>query len=124
MFDKINALAASPVSIGIMMLLMNVGSRFVVHEFSADEREYSQNILFRRIVVFAVCFVGTRDLVASIMLTAAFVVLAGGLFRGKGPFSREGMENPASSDKGVRDAAGLLNVDAPAYDKKIEPMFS
>ena len=123
MLDKINALAASPVSIGIMMLLMNVGSRFVVHEFSADDREYSQNIMFRRIVVFAVCFVGTRDLVASIMLTAAFVVLAGGLFRGKGPFSREGMTNPGPSDKPLRDAAGLLNVDAPAYDKEIKPMF-
>jgi hypothetical protein len=106
-----------------MILLMNVGSRFVVHEFSADDKEYSQNILFRRIVVFAVCFVGTRDLIASIMLTAAFVVLAGGLFRGKGPFSREGMENPAPSDKPLRDAAGLMNVDSPAYDKKIEPMF-
>lgn len=124
MFDKINALATSPVSIGIMILLTNIGSRFVVHEFSDDDREYSQNILFRRLVVFAVCFVGTRDLVVSIILTAAFVVLAGGLFRGKGPFSREGMENKGPSDKTVRDAAGLLNVDAPAYDKEAKPMFT
>lgn len=123
MIDKINSLATSPVSIGIMILLTNVGSRFVVHEFSDDDREYSQNILFRRLVVFAVCFVGTRDLVASIILTAAFVVLAGGLFRGKGPFSREGMTNPPS-DKPLRDAAGLLNVDAPAYDKEVKPMFT
>jgi hypothetical protein len=123
MIDKINSLATSPISIGIMILLTNVGSRFVVHEFSDDDREYSQNILFRRLVVFAVCFVGTRDLVVSIILTAAFVVLAGGLFRGKGPFSREGMENPKKSDKPLRDAAGLLNVDAPAYDKEIKPMF-
>lgn len=123
MFDKINSLATSPVSIGIMILLTNVGSRFVVHEFSDDDREYSQNILFRRLVVFAVCFVGTRDLVVSIILTAAFVVLAGGLFRGKGPFSREGMANPGASDKPLRDAAGLLNVDSPAYDEKVNPMF-
>lgn len=123
MIDKINSLATSPISIGIMILLTNVGSRFVVHEFSDDDREYSQNILFRRLVIFAVCFVGTRDLVVSIILTAAFVVLAGGLFRGKGPFSREGMENPKKSDKPLRDAAGLLNVDAPAYDKEIKHMF-
>jgi hypothetical protein len=28
-----------------------------------------------------------------LILTAAFVILSAGLFRGKGPFSREGMTN-------------------------------
>lgn len=99
---------------------MNVGSRFIVHEFSEDEKEYSQNILFRRLVVFAACFMGTRDLLVSIILTAAFVILAGGVFRGKGPFSREGMENP---DKQLRKSAHLKDVDEPAYDKETKPMF-
>jgi hypothetical protein len=76
---------------GIMLLLLNVGSRFIAHELSDDDTEYSQNIFLRRLAVFAVCFVGTKDLITSIILTAGFVILAGGLFRGKGPFSREGM---------------------------------
>jgi hypothetical protein len=79
---------------GIMMLLLNVGSRYIVDEFSTDEKEYSQNILLRRICIFAVCFVGTKDVVTSLVLTAAFVILATGLFRGK-PQSREGMKNMA-----------------------------
>ncbi len=103
------------------MILMNIGSRFIAHEFSADDNEYSQNILIRRLTVFAVCFVGTRDVVTSVLLTAAFVVIAGGLFRGKGPFSREGMENP---DLAMRAAAGLAgNMDHPAYSKEDKPMF-
>ena len=75
---------------GIMMLLLNVGSRYIVHEFSTDEKEYSENILLRRICIFAVCFVGTKDVVTSLILTACFVILATGLFRGK-EGSKEGM---------------------------------
>lgn len=80
---------------GIMMLLLNVGSRYIIHEFSTDEKEYSENILLRRICIFAVCFVGTKDIITSLILTAGFVILATGLFRGKGEQSREGMSNMA-----------------------------
>jgi len=78
---------------GIMLILLNVGSRFITHELSHNDAEYSQNLILRRLAIFAVCFVGTKDMVTSIILTAAFVVLSAGLFRGKGPFSREGMSN-------------------------------
>jgi hypothetical protein len=79
---------------GMMMLLLNVGSRYIVDEFSTDEKEYSNNILLRRICIFAVCFVGTKDVVTSLILTAAFVILASGIFQGK-PQSREGMSTLA-----------------------------
>jgi hypothetical protein len=121
MIAYINKIGNSPFLIGMMMILMNVGSRFIAHEFSDDDNEYSQNILIRRLTIFAVCFVGTRDVVTSVLLTAAFVVIAGGLFRGKGPFSREGMSN---SDSVLRASAGLVsNIDHPAYNKEDKPMF-
>ena len=121
MIEQLNAIGTSPFFIGVMMLLLNVGSRFITHELSSDDKEYSQNILLRRLTIFAVCFVGTRDIVTSILLTAAFVVVAGGLFRGKGPFSREGMENP---DLAMRAAAGLAgNVDQPGYNKDEKLLF-
>lgn len=121
MLDQINSMANSPFFIGMMMLLLNVGSRFITHELSDDDEEYSKNILLRRMAIFAACFVGTRDLVTSVLLTAAFVVIAGGLFRGKGPFSREGMTNP---DLAMRAAAGLSgHADQPAYNKEEKPLF-
>ena len=121
MLQRINALASSPFAIGIMILLTNVASRYIVHEFSSNDEEYGQNILLRRIAVFAVCFIGTRDLVVSLLLTAGFVVLAGGLFRGKSEFAREGMANP---EEEMRKKAGLGHVDSPAYDKDQKPMFA
>jgi len=121
MIERINEIGTSPFFIGVMMLLLNVGSRFITHELSHDDKEYSQNILLRRLSIFAACFVGTRDIVTSILLTAGFVIIAGGIFRGKGPFSREGMQNP---DLAMRAAAGLSgNVDQPGYDNKETPMF-
>ena len=121
MLKHINAIASSPFTIGIMILLTNVASRYIVHEFSTNDEEYGQNILLRRIAVFAVCFVGTRDLVVSLLLTAGFVVLAGGLFRGSSVYAREGMDN--SSDRTLREKAGLKGCDQPAYDTKTEPLF-
>lgn len=103
------------------MLLLNIGSRFITHEFSEDDKEYSQNILLRRAAIFAVCFIGTRDVIVSIILTAAFVILASGFLRGKSAFAREGMDNP---DLAMRAAAGLSGqIDAPAYDTTVNPMF-
>jgi hypothetical protein len=121
MLSQIHAAASSPFVIGIMILLTNVASRYIVHEFSSNDEEYSQNILLRRLAVFAVCFVGTRDLVVSLLLTAGFVVLAGGLFRGTSVFAREGMHN--SPDRALREKAGLKGCDQPAYDTKAEPLF-
>jgi hypothetical protein len=120
--DHINAVASSPFTIGIMILLTNVASRYIVHEFSSNDEEYGQNILLRRLAIFAVCFVGTRDLLVSVLLTAGFVILAGGLFRGSSVYSREGMHN--SPDRNLRSKAGLRPCDQPAYDNKEPSMFN
>ena len=79
--------------IGIMMLILNIGSRHIVHEFSDDDEEYRQNIVLRRIAIFAACFVGTRDIIVSLILTAAFVVLSTGMYHAKSIYAREGMTN-------------------------------
>ena len=79
--------------IGIMMLVLNVGSRYIVHEFSDDDEEYKQNIILRRVAIFAACFVGTRDLFVSLVLTAVFVVISTGMYHTKSVYAREGMSN-------------------------------
>lgn len=63
------------------MMLMNVGSRYIVDEFSPKEEEYHRNIFMRRVAIFAVCYMGTRDFVHALLLTGGFVVLAMGISR-------------------------------------------
>jgi hypothetical protein len=67
--------------LGVMMMLMNVGSRYIIDEFSTKEEEYDRNIFIRRVAIFAVCYMATRDLVHALLLTAGFVVLAMGISR-------------------------------------------
>ena len=112
MLDPVfQALNTSTFFIGIMMLLLNIGSRYIVHEFSDNDEEYAQNIILRRLTVFAVCFVGTHDIVSSLVLTAAFVVLSAGIFRGKSVYSREGMSTMAQNGAAVALAGSNSDID-------------
>ena len=113
--EYVQYIESSPMFAGIMMLLLNIGSRYITHEYSDNDEEYMQNIFLRRLAIFAVCFIGTRSIITSILLTAAFVIISAGIFRGKSLYAREGMKN--NPDLGMRAAAGLAGtVDAPAYD--------
>ena len=88
----VNDIFNSPMSIGIMTLVLNIGSRYITHEFSDNDEEYRNNIIFRRIVIFILCYMATKDIVISILLTAGYVILASGLFRGS-LMAKEGMTN-------------------------------
>jgi hypothetical protein len=95
--------------IGIMMLVLNIGSRYIVHEFSDDDEEYRQNIVLRRVAIFAACFVGTRDLFVSLVLTAVFVVISTGMYHTKSVYAREGMSNEELLVRGT--AVAVAGID-------------
>jgi hypothetical protein len=107
------ALNSNKFFLGVMLILINIGSRHLVDEFSADPAEYSRNLVLRRLAVFAVCFVGTHDLVVSILLTAGFIIIATGVSLR----SREGMKN-----KKV-DAVDS-KADQPPYDAQAPLLFT
>jgi hypothetical protein len=58
------------------MLLLNVGSRYVELGFSKTQEQALRNGLGREIFIMAVVFMGTRDIIISILMTAAFIVLS------------------------------------------------
>ena len=95
--------------LGVMMIVLNIGSRHLVDEISTDEDEYRRNIVLRRIAIFAVCFVGTKDIATSVLLTAGFIIIASGVSRR----SREGMKNKA-----------IPEAENPGYDKSAPPLFT
>lgn len=97
-----------------MLIVLNIGSRHLVDELSTNPDEYNRNLVLRRIAVFAVCFVGTRDIVVSLLLTAGFIIIA----QGVSSRSREGMENKKKIEESEK------KVDQPAMDESIPPMFT
>ena len=62
--------------LGVTMLLLNVGSRYVELGFSKTQEQALRNGLGREIFILAVIFMGTRDIVISILMTAAFIILS------------------------------------------------
>lgn len=112
--DVLGALNDNKFFVGIMLLVLNLGSRHLVDEFSTNPEEYSRNLVLRRLAIFAVCFVGTRDIFVSIVLTAAFIIISTGVSLK----NREGMEN----SKPV-DAAGS-KADSPPFDTAAPLLFT
>jgi hypothetical protein len=111
-----DALNDSKFFLGIMLLTLNIGSRHLVDEFSANPEDYNRNLVLRRFAVFAVCFVGTRDVITSILLTAAFIIISTGVSMK----NREGMAN----QKSRMVEPGGSRADHPAYDTRTPPLFS
>jgi hypothetical protein len=109
MLDVLNN---SKLFLGTMLILLNLGGKYLVDELSTSEEEYSRNLVLRRIAVFAVCFVGTRDVITSLILTAAFIIIASGVSKNR----PEGMRNKEEKKK-------PMEADNPGYDTSAPLLF-
>ena len=65
---------------GIVMILLNIGSKFIMVEFSKSTQEYMKYTVCKQILVFAMAWMGTRDIYTSLGLTAIFTILSEYLF--------------------------------------------
>jgi hypothetical protein len=65
---------------GIVMILLNVGSKFITIQFSKSTEEYMKYSISKQILVFAMAWMGTRDIYAALGLTAVFTILSDHLF--------------------------------------------
>ena len=70
----------NPYFIGIMMLLLNLGGRFLSLEITKDQEKFLSRPEVRRFFLFAVLFVATRNLVVALGLTVIVVIMLGYLF--------------------------------------------
>jgi hypothetical protein len=65
---------------GVVMILLNVGSKFISIQFSKSTEEYMKFSLSKQLLVFAMAWMGTRDIYAALGLTAVFTILSEHLF--------------------------------------------
>ena len=78
--DHIMYLNNSKFFAGIVMILLNIGSKFISVNFSKSTEEYLKYSLSKQILVFAMVWMATRDIYTSLVLTAVFVILSEHLF--------------------------------------------
>jgi hypothetical protein len=65
---------------GVIMILLNVGAKFITIQFSKSTEEYLKNTVSKQLLVFAMAWMGTRDVYAALGLTAVFTILSDYLF--------------------------------------------
>lgn len=70
----------NPYFIGVMMLLLNLGGRFLSLEISKEQEKFLSQPIVRRFFLFAVLFVATRNIVIAAALAFIVIIILGYLF--------------------------------------------
>ena len=72
--------------IGIAMILLNIGSKYVDFKFTKSQEQMLRNGIAREILIFTIVFMGTRDILYAILLTSAFIILSEYVFNEKSQY--------------------------------------
>jgi uncharacterized membrane protein (DUF485 family) len=72
---------------GVTMLLLNIGSRYVLSDLGMYHEKILKHELFKKLIVFSMFFVATRDIITSFILTVLYVILIDGIFHEKSKFT-------------------------------------
>ena len=60
--------------IGIIMVVINLGARFIVNELDEEQKKLINSKYLRRTLIFLVIFMATRDIVISIVITIIVIL--------------------------------------------------
>tara|TARA_Y100000590_G_scaffold253827_1_gene285113 strand:+ start:335 stop:742 length:408 start_codon:yes stop_codon:yes gene_type:complete len=108
----ISTLNTSKYFSGVLMILMNLGSKYVGLELSEFQDEFLSKKIIRRLIIFCIFFVATRDIIISIILTGIFIIFIGGIFNDNSKFSIIKKYNPKTkviTREDLRKAKKIIN---------------
>jgi hypothetical protein len=71
---------------GVIMIMLNIGSKFITIQFSKSTEEYLKMSITKQLLVFSMAWMGTRDIYVALGLTAVFTVLSDHLFNEESPY--------------------------------------
>jgi hypothetical protein len=72
---SIQEINMNPYILGIAYILLNLGGRFMVLSVTPAQEAFLQNIVFRPLLLFAIMFIGTRNLVVAFWLTLGVLLV-------------------------------------------------
>ena len=72
----VESLNSSTFFAGIMMICLNIGSRYIQLNLDESMESYIKYALTKEILVFTISWMATRNIYTALVLTAVFVVLA------------------------------------------------
>ena len=79
-------LSTSKLLLGLFMIFMNIGSRYIELKLTSGQEIILKNIA-REALIFTISFVATKDLLMSFIITGVFIILANFVFNEKSNYS-------------------------------------
>ena len=132
---NIMAMNQSKIFAGIIIIMLNISSKFVTIKLSKPLEGYLKYTFSRDILVFAMAWMGTRDIYTALFMTLVFSICANFLFNEKSQFCclpesfinrhTEAFENPPDqppqiTEQQISDAISLLSKVKKDKDAKLE----
>ena len=124
--ENIYSLNSSKFFTGLIMLTLNISSKYVTLGLSISQEEYLKYTLGRQILVFAILWMGTRDIIVALILTCVFILFADYLFNDNSMYcvipsgfkdKLEKKDNITISQKDINDAIHVLKQ---AHNQKMK----
>jgi len=85
--EGVKSLNSSRFFSGLMMVMLNVGSKYVTIQLSESQKNVlNKYAIFRQLLIFAVFWMGTKDLYTSLIMTAVFIILTQHIFNEKSKY--------------------------------------
>lgn len=78
--NNIKAMNDSKIFAGLMIITLNIASKFVTIKLSKTMESYLKYTFSRDILVFAITWMGTRDIYIALLITVLFVIFTEYLF--------------------------------------------
>jgi hypothetical protein len=84
LFNKFNnnvqLVNSSKIFAGLMIIILNISSKFVNIKLSKSIESYLKNTFSKQILVFAIAWMGTRDIYIALIITIIFIICVDYLF--------------------------------------------
>jgi len=73
--DQVHVLNNSKIFAGIMIIILNISSRFVNIKLSKTIESYLKHSFSKQILVFAIAWMGSRDIYIALTIAILFIIL-------------------------------------------------
>jgi putative Mn2+ efflux pump MntP len=107
-FGPLEKIATNKYFIGVVMIMMNIGARFMIEELTPEQKKLVNTQTFRRIIVFCGFFAATRDILAAITLTIIFILFLGEFFTDKKDKNDQKRKRVTKTDV-LNELNGIIN---------------
>jgi hypothetical protein len=71
---NIQVINGSKVFAGLMIIILNIASKFVTFKLSKSMESYLKHTFSRQVLVFAITWMGTRDIYIALIMSFVFII--------------------------------------------------